>query len=172
MTSSHLAKWPRAFPAIEALLALLFAAGSPFSVAARTGSPLSPHEQSAKGVVKATYEAYLRAWKNKDYTALNNLLSDGYQAVNFQGIVSTKANEIATEDRLYETLSGDVMSVVLFGDCAIASWLIEAGWKDEYENPQTSTFRFLAMLQNEKGAWKLVATQSTKFNRPAEPGKK
>jgi ketosteroid isomerase-like protein len=64
------------------------------------------------------------------------------------------------------------MSVVLFGDCAIASALIEAGWKDEHGNLQTSTFRFVAVLQKEKGDWKLVATQSTNFNRPAEPGKK
>lgn len=124
--------------------------------------------------MKATYEAYLRAWKSKDYTALNNLLSDGYQAVNFQGIVSTKANEIVTakEDRMYDTLSGDVMLVVLSGDCAIASGLTEAGWKDEHGNLQTSTFRFLAVLQKEKDDWKLVATQSTKFNKPREPGKK
>jgi ketosteroid isomerase-like protein len=69
-------------------------------------------------------------------------------------------------------LSGDVKSVALFGGCAIASGLIEAGWKDEHENPQTSTFRFLAVLQKQKGDWELVATQSTKFNKPAEPGKR
>lgn len=99
------------------LLRLLFLVGTSFCVAAQIGSPQSQTDQSAKGAVKATYKAYLRAWKDKDYTALNNLLSDDYQAVNFQGIVSEKANEIATarEDRTYDTLSGDFMSVVLFG---------------------------------------------------------
>lgn len=123
--------------------------------------------------MKATYDAYLRAWKDKDYSALNNLLSDDYQAVNFQGIVSTKANEIATakEDPTYEAMSGHVISVAVFGDSAAASGLIEASWKDAQGNLQSSTFRFLAMLQRQKGDWKLVATQSTKFNKPAEPAR-
>ena len=72
--------------------------------------------------MRAAYEAYLRAWKDKDLNALGHILSDDYQAVNFQGIVSTKANEIATakEDRTYNYLTADVISVALYGDCAIA----------------------------------------------------
>lgn len=164
----------RALPAAKALLTLLFVAGSSFCVAAQIRSSQSQTEQPSIGAVKATYEAYLRAWKDKDISARDHLLSDDYQAVNFQGIVSSKANEIATamEDRTYNSLRGEAMSVSLFGDCAIASGLIEASWKDEHENPQTSTFRFLAVLEKQKGDWKLMATQSTKFNRPAQPWKK
>lgn len=105
---------------------------------------------------------------------MDHLLSDDDQAVNFQGIVSTKANEIATtkEDRVHNILSADLISVVLFGDSAIGSGLIEAGWKDERENPHTSPFRFLAVLERHRADWKPVATQSTRFNPQAEPGKK
>ena len=164
----------RARRVTHAWLALLFVGGSSFCVAAQIGPSQFHIKQSAKLAVKATYEAYLRAWKDKNLDALNHLLSDDYQAVNFQGIVSTKANEIATanEDRTYNTLSGSVLSVALVGDCAIASGLIEASWNDEHENSQTSTFRFLAVLQKQKVDWKLVATQSTKFNKTAEPAKK
>jgi uncharacterized protein (TIGR02246 family) len=158
----------------RALLALLFVAGISFCVVAQVGLSQARSEQSAKEAVKATYKAYLRAWQDKDLNALSHLLSDDYQAVNFQGIISTKANEIATAkaDRRYSTLSGDVLSAALVGDCAIASGLTEASWQDEHENSQTSTFRFLAVLKKQKGDWRLVATQSTKFNKPAEPGKK
>ena len=69
-------------------------------------------------------------------------------------------------------MTADLISVALFGDCAIASGLTEANWKNERDNPQRSTFRFLALLQKQKGDWKLVATQSTKFNKLAEPVKK
>ena len=164
----------RARPVSRALLALLFVAGSSFCVVAQIGLSQSRSEHSAKEAVKAAYEAYLRAWQDKDLNALNHLLSDDYQAVNFQGIVSVKANEIATakEDRTYNILSGNVVSVVLLGDCAITSGLIEASWKDEHENLQGSTFRFLAVLRKQKGDWKLVATQSTKFNKSGERGKK
>jgi ketosteroid isomerase-like protein len=88
----------------------------------------------------------------------------------FEGIVSTKANEIATakEDRDYLAMNGEVMSVSVFGDSAVASGLTDASWKDEQGKMRQLTVRFLAMLQKQKGEWKLVATQSTKFNRPAQ----
>ena len=126
----------------------------------------SVREQS---VVEAAYKAYLRAWKDKDYAALDRLLSDDYKAVNFRGIVSTKANEIATakEDHDYADMKGDIMSVTLFGDNAVASGLIDARWKDEHGQAQRVTVRFLAVLSKQKGEWKLVATQSTRFNKPS-----
>jgi uncharacterized protein (TIGR02246 family) len=157
--------------ATHVLLTFLFVAGCSVSVRAQSGSSRSEPEQSPQGAVRATYAAYLRAWKDKDLNALDHILSDDYQAVNVQGIVSRKANEVATaiEDRTYNSLTADLISVALFGNCAIASGLIEANWKDEHGNPQRSTFRFLALLQKQKGNWKLVATQSTKFNKVAEP---
>jgi len=123
-------------------------------------------EQSA---VAGAYNAYLHAWKDKDYAALGRLLSNDYKAVNFRGIVSTKANEIATvrEDRDYADMKGDVMSVTLIGGSAVASGLIDASWKDEQGKTQQITVRFLAVLSKQNGKWKLVATQSTRFNRPS-----
>lgn len=134
---------------------------------AQRSSARSLREQSAHAAVAAVYKAYLRAWKEKDYAALNQLLSDDYQAINFRGIISGKANEIAAakEDRDYDTLIGDVMSVIVFADSATASGLIEASWKDEQKKTHI-TLRFLAMLQKQKGKWKLVATQSTRFYAP------
>ena len=126
------------------------------------------NKEPVQAAVESAYKAYLRAWKDKDYPSLNRLLSDDYRAVNFEGIVSTKANEIATakDDRDYVTLTGDIMSVNVFSDSAIASGLIEAGWKNEQGQMQHITLRFLAMMHKQKGEWKLVATQSTRFNRP------
>lgn len=59
------------------------------------------------------------------------------------------------------------MSVTLFGDSAVASGLIDAGRKDEHGQAQKVTVRFLAVLSKQKGEWKLVATQSTRFNKPS-----
>ena len=159
--------------ALLLLMVPLFPARRAFTFPSATGPSQSRTQDSAKVAVKAAYEAYLRAWKDKDYDALNKLLSDDYQAVNFQGIISTKANEIATarNDRTYDIMTGNVMSVAVFGETAVVSGLIEASWRDESGIVQKSTFRFLAMLQNQKGDWKLVATQSTKFYEPAEPRK-
>lgn len=146
--------------------AVVFASIAFRSVAQDGPSP--GRQEPPQAAVESAYKAYLRAWKEKDFASLNRLLSDDYQAVNFKGIVSTKANEIATakEDRDYETLNGEVMSVKVLADSAIASGLIEASWKDEQGKMQQITLRFLAILQKQKGEWKLAATQSTRFNRP------
>lgn len=144
--------------------------GSMFYSPAHIYSPAMQSQTSVseRSVVEAAYKAYLRAWKDKDYATLDQLLSDDYKAVNFRGIVSTKANEIATakEDRDYADMKGDVMSVTLFGDCAVASGLIDASWKDEQGKTQQITVRFLAVLSKQNGKWKLVATQSTRFSKP------
>lgn len=152
----------------DALTALLTAVvlGASFFCLAAQQAPSPPRGKTPnKSDVESAYNAYLRAWKDKDYSALNRMLSDDYRAVNYKGIVSTKENEIATarEDRTYEALTGDVMSVSVFGESAIASGLIQASWKDDHGSAQQATFRFLAMLQKQQGGWKLVATQSTRF---------
>ena len=66
----------RCFPGIratEVLLTFLFLAGCSFSVVAQIGSSRSESEQSPQGAVRATYEAYLRAWKDKDLNALDHI---------------------------------------------------------------------------------------------------
>ena len=65
----------RALRVTRALLALLFVAGISFWVMAQLGSSQSHSEQSAKEAVKATYEAFLRAWQDKDLNALSHLLA-------------------------------------------------------------------------------------------------
>ena len=64
-------------------------------------------------------------------------------------------------------MKGDARSVTLFGDSAVASGLIDASWKDEHGQVQQMTVRFLAVLWKQKDEWKLVATQSTRFNKPS-----
>lgn len=144
-------------------------ASSVFGATAQRASSLPQMDTSATEqiAVEIAYKAYLRAWKDKDYAALDRLLSDDYRAVNFRGIVSTKANEIATarEDSDYADMKGNVMSVTLFGNSAVASGLIEASRKDAQGKMQQITVRFLAMFHKQKGEWKLVATQSTKLNK-------
>ena len=155
-----------------ATLATAVALGSSmFCSATPKGSPSMQREASGTEqiAVEGAYKAYLHAWKDKDYAALTRLLSDDYKAVNFRGIVSTKANEIATakEDHDYADMKGEVMSVTVFGDSAVISGLIDASWKDEAGKMQQMTVRFLAMLQRQSGEWKLVATQSTKLKKPS-----
>jgi predicted lipid-binding transport protein (Tim44 family) len=123
------------FGRLATLVMAVVLASAVFSSTAQQASSTQPGEASAveQTAVETAYKAYLQAWKDKDYAALNRLLSDDYKTVNFRGIVSTKANEIATakEDRDYAAMDGDVMSVSVFGNSAVASGLIDASWKDE-----------------------------------------
>ena len=160
----------KALGRLASLSTAIVVGGSMFYPPVHIHSPAMQRQTSVseQSVVEAAYKAYLRAWKDKDYATLDQLLSDDYKAVNFRGIVSTKANEIATakEDHDYADMKGDVMSVTLFGGSAVASGLIDASWKDGEGKTQQITVRFLAVLSKQNGKWKLVATQSTRFNKP------
>jgi hypothetical protein len=90
-----------AFGRLATLATAVVVGSSIFYSAAYLHSPPMQGETSVReqSLVESAYKAYLRAWKDKDYSALDRLLSDDYKAVNFRGVVSTKANEIATAKR-------------------------------------------------------------------------
>ena len=114
------------------------------------------------------YQAYVKAWKLKDLVALRNLISDDYMAVNFEGKVSDKENEITTAkaDPEWLAMTVDEIHTRIFANTAIASCFISADGKRRDGNVFTAKVRFLATLIKRNGVWQLVATQSTAF-RPA-----
>ena len=65
----------------------------------------------------------MTAWKLKDITALENAISDDYMAVNFEGKVGDKENEIATAktDPEWISMAVDEIHTREFGKTAIAS---------------------------------------------------
>ena len=114
------------------------------------------------------YRAYVKAWKLKDLAALRNLISDDYMAVNFEGKVSDKQNEIGTAkaDPEWLAMTVDEIHTRIFGNTAIASGFISAEGKRRDGDVFKAKGRFLATLIKRNGVWQLVATQSTAF-RPA-----
>ena len=106
--------------------------------------------------------------KLKDLAALRNLISDDYMAVNFEGKVSAKENEISTAkaDPEWLAMTVDEIHTRIFGNTAIASGLISAQGKRQDGNIFSAKVRFLAALVKRGKDWRLVATQSTAF-RPA-----
>jgi ketosteroid isomerase-like protein len=114
------------------------------------------------------YRTYVKAWKLKDLAALHNLISDDYMAVNFEGRVSDKENEISTArgDPEWLAMTVDEIHTRIFGNTAIASGFISAEGKRRDGEVFQAKVRFLATLIKRNGVWQLVATQSTAF-RPA-----
>jgi ketosteroid isomerase-like protein len=115
--------------------------------------------------VQQAYRAYVAAWKLKDITALKNLISDDYMAVNFEGKVSDKKNEIATaqEDPEWISMTVDEIHTREFANTAIASGFISAQGKEKDGSIFSAKVRFLAALVKHDRIWQLVATQSTSF---------
>ena len=113
--------------------------------------------------VQQAYDAYVRAWRMKDLTNLSKLISDDYLAVNFEGRVSDKANELATarEDLEWISMNVDEIHPRVFGTSAIASGIISAQGKRRDGTTLTARVRFLAALVKRDGRWQLVATQSS-----------
>jgi ketosteroid isomerase-like protein len=115
--------------------------------------------------VQRAYRAYVTAWKFKDIADLRNMISDDYMAVNSEGKVSDKENEIATAkaDPEWISMTVDEIHTRLFGNTAIASGFISAHGKRKDGNIFSAKVRFLAALVKRNGIWQLVATQSTSF---------
>lgn len=117
------------------------------------------------------YRTYVKAWKLKDLAALRNLISDDYMAVNFEGKVSDKENEISTakSDPEWLAMTVDGIHTRIFENTAIASGFISAEGKRRDGDVFKAKVRFLATLIKRNGVWQLVATQSTAFRPPSPP---
>jgi uncharacterized protein (TIGR02246 family) len=115
--------------------------------------------------VQQAYRAYVTAWKLKDIAALRNVISDDYMAVNFEGKVSDKENEIATAkaDPQWISMTVDEIHTRKFGNTAIASGVISAQGIRKDGSAFSAKVRFLAALVKRDKNWQLVATQSTSF---------
>ena len=112
--------------------------------------------------VKQAYQAYVNAWKSKDIPALERVISDDYMAVNSEGKVSDKKNEIATAkaDPEWTSMSVDEIHTREFGNSAVATGFISAQGKRSDGSTFAARVRFLAMLVKQHGVWQLIATQS------------
>jgi len=115
--------------------------------------------------VQQAYRAYVTAWKLKDIAALRNVISDDYIALNFDGKLSDKENEIATAkaDPEWISMTVDEIHTRIFGNTAIASGFISAEGKRKDGNIFSAKVRFLAALVKRDRIWRLVATQSASF---------
>jgi ketosteroid isomerase-like protein len=115
--------------------------------------------------VQQAYRAYVTAWKLKDIAALRNVISDDYMALNFDGKLSDKENEIATAkaDPEWISMTVDEIHTRIFGNTAIASGFISAEGKRKDGNIFSAKVRFLAALVKRDRIWRLVATQSASF---------
>ena len=103
--------------------------------------------------------------ESEGWGALQKLISDDYMAVNFEGKVSDKENEIDTakQDAEWNSMTVDEIHTRIFGDTAIASGFISAQGKRKNGDIFNAKVRFLAALLRRNGIWQLVATQSTSF---------
>jgi ketosteroid isomerase-like protein len=130
-------------------------------------SSFSAEDKSTEAAEQA-YKAYVKAWKLKDLMALQNLISENYMAVNFEGKVSDKANEITTarKDAEWNSMSVDEIHTRIFGNTAIVSGFISAQGRRKDGEIFNARVRFLAALVKRDGIWQLVATQSSSF-KPA-----
>ena len=139
-------------------------------VVAATSCPTLAFSQTdtTDRAIEQAYKDYVQAWKVKDIAALERLMSDDYMAVNFEGKVSDKSNEIATAkaDADWISMTVDEIHTRAFGNTAIATGLISAQGKKPDGNNFNAKVRFLAALVKRDNRWQLVATQSSSFKAP------
>ena len=145
------------FFAVVCMLALGFLSPRP--------STSSSEIDKDRDEVQDAYRAYVKAWKLKDIPAQEKIISHEYMAVDFQGQVSDKENEIATakEDPEWISMTVDEIHARKFGNTAIASGFISAKGKRKDGDVFSAKARFLAALVKRDRNWELVAMPSTSF---------
>jgi len=146
----------------------VFRLAGPLLIVALTYSlAASAQSRNDDDAVKDAYRAYVQAWKTKDLAALEKLISPDYMAVNFEGKLSTRENELATakSDNEWDAMAVDEIHTRIWGDTAVASGFISAQGKRPDGSSFSARVRFLAMLVKQDGRWRLVATQSGSFKK-------
>jgi len=116
-----------------------------------------------EGIIIALESAWDQAEKNKDASALANLLADNLIYVDYDGSISTKQEFLASirgADVTEEQINNEGVTVHLYHDVAVSTGI----YRDkgiEKGKPFQRRGRFTNVWLNQNGKWECIASQST-----------
>ena len=140
------------------------------AMAAFLAMPLLAHGQASKaGNDKAAQEViafrnrYIEAEENRDVAFLNKILADDFFALNPQGKLLNKAQQIENlqrPERTLKVLNPRETHVQFYGNGTVAV-LTEHVTVDGHDKRQAfgGEYRFLRVFAKENGSWKVVLAQ-------------
>ena len=127
-----------------------------------SGVPFAGQSAENNGTVEDAFKTYVQAWKEKNIATLQRVIADDYMAVNSEGKVSNKENELITakNDAIWKTMSVDEIHTHIVDNAAVASGFISAEGQSPDGHPFNAKVRFLAVLVKHGAQWQLLATES------------
>jgi ketosteroid isomerase-like protein len=139
-----------------------------FALAVFLAAPLAAHAQAAKDdkAVKELIEfrnRYIEAEENRDMAFLDKILADDFFALNPQGRLLNKAQQLENlkrPDRTLKVLNPRETQVRFYGDGKVAI-LTEHVTVDGTDKGQHfgGEYRFLRVFAKQNGEWKVVLAQ-------------
>lgn len=125
------------------------------SIASQKGND----EQAVRQLLSDVFDALRRA----DTVALDRLYADNYFLVNESGVLTTKAQRLASiksGELKYESLSFDELNVRMYGNAAVATYVVNS--KGQFKGQDIGgRFRVTTTYIKMKGRWQVVAAQVT-----------
>jgi len=151
-----------------AMLALMFAA--PLTVLGQ--APASKSDKAAQEIVEFR-NRYIEAEENRDMALLDKVLADDFFALNPQGRLLNKQQQLENlkrPDRTLKVLNPRETQVRFYGDGKVAI-LTEHVTVDGMDKgkPFGGEYRFLRVFAKQNGEWKVVLAQGAPMPEPAAP---
>jgi ketosteroid isomerase-like protein len=134
-------------------------------VTAWTQAPAQPKSGSVEQELIKLENGWNDAMVKHDWAFLDQILADDYTGTSSDGIVSTKAQEIATlksGDSVVKYAVADAFKVRIYGDVAVVTFLYTS--KGESKGKDTSgQFRITDTWVKHAGRWQCVADHTSKI---------
>jgi ketosteroid isomerase-like protein len=136
-----------------------------FAVASIAQTPAKPKSASVEQELIKLENSWNDAMVKHDWAFLEQILAADYTGTSSDGIVSTKAQEIATlksGDSVVKYAVGDDFKVRIYGDVAVVTFLYTS--KGESKGKDTSgQFRITDTWVKHAGRWQCVADHASKI---------
>jgi ketosteroid isomerase-like protein len=127
-------------------------------------SPMAKNDKAAQEVIEFR-NRYIEAEENRDIAFLDKILADDFFALNPQGKLLNKSQQLANlkrPDRTLKVLNARETHVQFYanGDVAILTEHVTVDGKDKGV-PFGGEYRFLRVFAKQNGSWKVVLAQSS-----------
>jgi ketosteroid isomerase-like protein len=157
-------------PRLIAILAMILSA--PF--AARAQAPAANNDKAAQELIEFR-NRYIEAEENRDTAFLDKILADDFFALNPQGKLLNKQQQLENlkrPDRTLKVLNPREFQVHFYGDGKVAI-LTEHVTVDGTDKgrPFGGEYRFLRVFAKQDGEWKVVLAQGSPMPDQAAVGK-
>ncbi len=150
----------------------LLAAFLALPLLAHAQAPAAKNDKAVQELVEFR-NRYIEAEENRDMAYLDKILADDFFALNPQGQLLNKAQQLENlkrTDRTLKVLNARETQVRFYGDVAILTEHVTVDGQDK-GRAFGGEYRFLRVFAKQNGDWKVVLAQGSPMPQQSAPAK-